>query len=113
MSDELAFAAACRRPFANGTEFDVWMSKWCNFCARDHEMHTETGPGCGLIAASMVDEWPEGWIPEPDDGQFSLPSRLVCTAFIPCEPCGGDPFAEPRAERVAEVTAYWRARRAS
>lgn len=90
------------------------MDKWCNYCARDHGMHRGNGgdPMCGLIGSAMLggDEWPEGWIPEPDDGQFYLPSRMVCTAFTPCEPCGGDPGAEARAERVAEVAAYWKAR---
>lgn len=103
------FTDACRVPFSNGTEGDAWMSKWCQFCARDHQMHGPDGegPGCGLICTAYVREWPEGWIPEPDDGRFSLPSRLVCTAFVPCEPCGGDPGAEARAQRTAEVVAYW------
>lgn len=119
------FAEACQRPFSNGTEGDAWMAKWCTYCARDHAMHMERGDdgewhecgdpadACRLILASMCGEWPEGWIPEPDDGSFSLPSRLICTAFTPCEPCGGDPGAEARAERVAEVTVYWRDRGAA
>lgn len=109
-----AFAAACHRPFSNGTEGDAWMSKWCNHCARDHDLHngSESGPGCNLMSVAMfLEEWPEGWIPEPDDGRFFLPSRLVCAAFEPCTPCGGDPGASDRAERVAEVTAYWAGRR--
>jgi hypothetical protein len=109
-----AFAAACHRPFSNGTEGDAWEAKWCRHCARDHNIHLDHGPGCDLFATAFFDEgWPEGWIPEPDDGRFFLPSRLVCTAFTPCEECGGDPGAEDRAERVAEVTAYWRDRNAS
>lgn len=108
-----AFADACHRPFANGTEGDEWMSKWCRYCARDHNVHGDGngglgGLGCDLVLASMCDEWPEGWIPEPDDGRFFLPSRMVCMAFTPCEPCGGDPGVADRAERVLEVTAYWR-----
>lgn len=106
-----AFSEACRRPFANGTEGEEWMDKWCRYCAHDHGMHNDNGgPYCGLITTSMVGEWPEGWIPEPDDGHFHLPSRMVCMAFTPCEPCGGDPGVADRAERVAEVTAYWRER---
>ena len=34
-----AFTEACRDPFSNGTEGDAWMSKWCRFCAHDHDMH--------------------------------------------------------------------------
>lgn len=109
------FAAACKRPFSNGTEGDAWMSAWCSYCVHDHGMHEHDscGPGCDLILVAMTDGWPEGWIPEPDDGSFSLPSRLVCTRFTACdkEGCDGDPGAEDRAERVAEVTAYWKANR--
>jgi hypothetical protein len=108
-----ALADACHRPFSNGTEGDAWISAWCNHCARDHGLHNggDTQPMCDLIGLSMMaDQWPEGWIPEPDDGKFYLPSRMICTAFAPCEPCGGDPGAEERAERVAEVTVYWKAR---
>lgn len=111
MTGSRYFADACHRPFSNGTEGDAWIDKWCRYCARDHEVHTETGPGCGLMTTAMFgDEWPEGWVPEPDDGRFFLPSRMVCMAFTPCEDCGGDPGADARAERVAEVTAYWAGR---
>ena len=111
---------ACRRPFSNGTEGYSWMDKWCEHCAHDHDMHLPnmSGPGCSIIASCMLadaddypEAWPEAWLPEPDDGAFSLPSRLVCLHFTPCEPCGGDPGAEARAERVAEVKAYWEANR--
>lgn len=104
------FVEACRVPFSNGTEGDAWMGAWCRYCERDHEMHNDgPGPGCEIIASAMVDHdyWPEAWLPEPDDGHFFLPSRLVCGAFTPCNDCGGDPGATERAERVAEVRAYW------
>lgn len=108
-----AFAKACQHAFSNGTEGEAWMSAWCNHCARDHGMHRGNAeqPLCDLILQTMLGSdstWPEGWLPEPDDGDFYLPSRIVCLAFTPCEPCGGDPGAEDRAERVAEVTAYWK-----
>jgi hypothetical protein len=119
-----AFAEACRRPFSNGTEGAAWMAKWCECCARDHPMHHvkddlgnwqtagDPGEACTLILTTMIgDDWPEGWLPEPDDGQFSLPSRLVCTAFTPCVPCGGDPAPEERAALVEAVSMYWRDRR--
>lgn len=101
---------ASHHPFANGTEGLAWQACWCDLCAHDHEMHTPDGcAGCPLLLASLIGEWPEGWLPEPDDGQFFLPSRLICTKFTPCLDCGGDPGAEERAARVAEVTAYWEA----
>lgn len=110
-----AFADACHRPFSNGTEGGAWTAKWCDYCVRDHGLHNggESQPMCDLVMTSMCDEWPEGWIPEPDDGRFFLPSRMICTAFTPCTEgtCTGDPGAEARAERVAEVTAYWAGRR--
>lgn len=101
-------------PFANGTEGEAWMDKWCQYCANDHDIHTGDGGGCDLIVQSMVmgDDWrwPDAWLPEPDDGKFYLPSRMVCGMFTPCEPCGGDPGAEDRKERVAQVQVYWRNR---
>lgn len=108
-----ALSEACRRPFSNGTEGDAWMSKWCNYCAHDHGLHNggENKPMCDLIGSTMFgDVWPEGWLPEPDDGSFALPSRLVCLRFTPCEPCGGDPGATERTERIEAVTVYWRER---
>lgn len=109
-------AAACARtPFANGTEGDAWMAAWCQHCVHDHGMthHDSCGDGCDLILGAMLDQpWPEAWLPEPDDGSFSLPSRLICGQFQPCTlgDCSGDPAPEARAERVAEVTVYWRDR---
>jgi hypothetical protein len=106
-----AFAEACQQPFANGTEGEAWEACWCAYCAHDHQAHIDNyEDGCSLLAISLLDEWPEGWIPDPDDGRSFLPSRLICTAFQPCDDCGGDPGAEERAVRVAEVTAYWRDR---
>src|SRR5690554_6682725 len=107
-----ALSDACRVPFSNGTEGDAWMHKWWSYCANDHQMHGDGGgPGCDLILKAYLREWPgEAWLPEPDDGQFALPSRLCCLAFKPCEPCGGDFGADARAERIAEVTAYWKQR---
>lgn len=108
-------AEACaRRPFANGTEGDAWMSKWCSYCAHDHNMHpggSEDG-GCDVLTHAYFPDdvpWPEAWLPEPDDGRFFLPSRLICRLFEPCTEgaCTGDPVASDRAERVAEVQGYW------
>lgn len=107
-------AATQHVPFSNGTEGEAWVGKWCEYCANDHGMHGmgENPPGCSIIADAYLHDddwrWPEAWLPEPDDGKFALPSRLVCLAFTPCESCGGDPGADARAERVAAVTAYWR-----
>lgn len=103
-------------PFSNGTEQEAWASTWCAYCVHDHEMHEDEGGGCelflvGAIFAGEADwRWPEAWLPEPDDGHFYLPSRLICAKFQPCTKggCTGDPGAVERAERVAEVTAYWK-----
>ena len=94
---------ACKRPFSNGTEGDEWMDKWCFHCAKSD------GYGCELLLHALAPDdvpWPEAWLPEPDDGRFFLPSRMVCLAFE-AKP-EGDPGAEARAERIAEVQAYWR-----
>ena len=106
-------AHACRTvPFSNGTEGDAWMFRWCEFCTHDHKIHTGDGPGCPIIGGAMFERpfrWPEAWLPEPDDGSFALPSRMICGSFTPCTEgdCTGDPGADERSERVAEVTAYW------
>lgn len=110
------------RAFSNGTEGDAWTSKWCDYCAHDHGLHQGGGdqPMCDLVFNSMVHEPgqplnPEVWIAEPDDGRFFLPSRMICLRFTPChgEGCSGDPGAVDRAQRVAEVKAYWRDRGAT
>jgi hypothetical protein len=116
-------AAACkRRPFANGTEGEAWMACWCDVCTHDHSAHTgEYDPAgcCDVIGVSMLPEfpsdefpWPEAWLPQPDDGRFSLPSRLVCGMFEPCTKgaCCGDPGADERPGRVEATTAYWASR---
>lgn len=102
------------RPFSNGSDAETWMDKWCAYCTYDHSIHADTGSGCDLIVEAMVmgDDWvrPEVWLPAPDDGAHVSPSRMICTMFAPCEPCGGDPGAGARAERMTEVQAYWRDR---
>lgn len=109
-------AEACtHRPFSNGTEFSAWFESWCAYCTHDHGMthHEGCGDGCPIILDQMVNvgpewRWPEAWLPEPT-GEFWLPSKLICGQFEPCtqQGCEGDPGADERAERVAEVTAYW------
>lgn len=113
-------AAACRHPFSNGTEQHAWISSWCEFCVHDHGMTHEgaggsygQGQGCPILLDYMVDPdaWPmETWIPEPDDGKFFLPSRMICLKFEAChqDDCEGDPGASERAERVADVLSYWK-----
>lgn len=110
----MSLADATRRvPFSNGTEGQEWMGKWCDLCVHDSALHDHPGggAGCDLIGSALLGaeffSWPEAWLPEPDDGRFFLPSRLVCLQFEPCGSCGGDPGAGERAERVADVQAYW------
>lgn len=105
------------RPFSNGTEGDAWMSKWCEYCAHDHGLHNGNGdqPMCELIGAAMFQRAGEplnveAWIAEPDDGEFHLPSRMICLRFTPChgDGCNGDPAPVERAQRVQLVQDYWR-----
>lgn len=112
-------AAACHRPFANGTEGEAWLSKWCEFCVHDHDAHDDTYNDVCHVSdhAYFPDDvpWPEAWLPEPDDGRHFLPSRLICRLFEPCTKggCTGDPGAAERAERVEIVQGYWRDRMAA
>jgi hypothetical protein len=120
MSDARIGAVTKHKPFSNGTEGDAWMAKWCAYCVRDHGLHPrqpQAGePMCAVIGDAMCTpseqwRWPECWMPEPDDGEFFLPSRMTCALFEPCteDDCTGDPAPDARAERVAEVAVYWRA----
>ena len=115
-------------PFSNGTEADAWMSVWCAYCTHDHGLHTDgtyvdpadPDNSCQLIGEAMLGarydggkwRWPEAWTPEPP-GRFSLPSRMLCGQFTPCTQgdCTGDPGADERARRVAEVHLEWKAHR--
>lgn len=111
MSTRLA-AATSGRPFSNGTEGEAWRSRWCEVCTHDHSMHgpDPEGPGCMILVGSMVgDPWPEAWLPEPDDGEFHLPSRMICGSFQPCtdDACDGDEWPDVRAALVASTTAWW------
>lgn len=112
---------ACERhPFSNGTEGEAWMWRWCEFCVHDHDIShagANGDTGCDLILNAMLPEfpsaeipWPEAWLPEPDDGSFALPSRMVCGQFSACTrgECAGDPGEAERAERMVEVREYWR-----
>lgn len=98
-----ALADACSGiPFSNGTEVEAWMATWCEHCGLCEE-------GCDLqLAAFLPDEfpWPEAWLPEPT-GEHHLPSKMICLAFTPSPV--GDPGADDRAERIKEVTDYWKA----
>lgn len=110
--------------FSNGTEGGAWTASWCDYCIHDHSLHNgatdDDGTGCDLVLNSMIHESgeplnPEAWVAEPDDGQFALPSRMICLLFSPCtrDACEGDPGETERAERVSEVMAYWRERTTS
>jgi len=107
--------------FSNGTEGHAWTSTWCDYCVHDHGQHMENwSDGCELVLNSLVHESgqplnPEAWVAEPDDGQFFLPSRMICLRFKPCyeDGCEGDPGEQDRALRVDQVQAYWRERATS
>jgi hypothetical protein len=61
--------------FANGTEWDVWSSGWCDFC-----QHQET---CPLIVFAMTNErTPAEWV---DDQPGTLVHPYWCTEFAPSE----------------------------
>ncbi len=104
--------------FSNGTEGHAWTSVWCDYCVYDHGQHMENwSDGCELVLNSLVHESgqplnPEAWVAEPDDGQFFLPSRMICLRYKPCheDGCEGDPGEHDRALRVDQVQVYWRQR---
>lgn len=99
--------------FSNGEESRAWEAAWCEHCTHDHAAHDpalDLSDGCQVILWMLVRG--EG-MPDPEcliDGLGSGPNRMICTRFEPCTDgaCTGDPEAEVRAERIAEVTEYWR-----
>ena len=110
-------------PFSNGTERYAWTSAWCDHCEHDHsithdEDDVEPYRSCDLLLGMDLADygkfaWPEAWVPEPTDGRFELPSRMVCLKFKPCHvgDCDGDPYVETRVSVRAEVEAYWKGQR--
>jgi hypothetical protein len=119
--DTNPLADACRNPFSNGTERYAWEGVWCTHCVHDHDVtHEDNGGdgGCPILleydayCGTDAWRWPEAWLPEPDDGKFCLPSRMVCGQFEPCHrgECDGDPTPDIRAAIVSEVTVYWSGR---
>lgn len=107
-----------RIPFSNGTEFEAWQGVWCDHCIYDHGMHDGTSHGCPLLTDILaMDQKIEGFeslpiemVPEPDDGNHAIPSRMICTKFEGCHRCdpnNPDPHAETREAVVKKVRGYW------
>lgn len=97
--------------FANGTEGEAWAHVWCHACAHDHAYHPggddgKATDGCSIILEMLQsDDVPDAITPEPADVLgFHMPPLHLCASFIPCEPCGGDPNPEIRANVVRVVT---------
>lgn len=105
------------KPFSNGSEERWWMGKWCDQCAHDHTMHDGTDTGCDIFAGYLItvgDDFrlPECWVMNRAQPANSLPAlRMVCLKFEPCEPCGGDEWAEIRPALLAETLVALRERR--
>ena len=86
--------------FANGTEFEIWSSKWCEHCAHDHAAHVDEFGGCDLVLQSLIGEHPVEWVPPHD----STPTKYVCQRFTACTDCGGDPIETLRSGLLAGAT---------
>ena len=53
---------------SNGTEGDMFMSRWCQYCVKD-----SAPMGCGILGRSMAGVQPSQWV--------QTESGPVCTAF--------------------------------
>ncbi len=82
-----------QRPFANGTEYELWSGHWCSRCARD--AFAEHGAGCPLLTIALLDQrTPAEWFDhEPGDRA----ERYRCIEFR-SRGGGGDPEPRPRPE---------------
>jgi hypothetical protein len=91
--------------FSNAESGTAWFATWCDHCLRDHGMHTGHGDGCELACRIVAGETPTEIVPEPP-GSFHLLPYHICSAFTPCNPCGGDPAPETRRDLIAHVSAH-------
>lgn len=92
------------RYISNGTEGDIWTSRWCDRCAEDHDYsHIANGDGadgCRIILRLILDEYPIPELTEHTDKGW--PDALECRMFSPCQRChpgrGDEPPQPPPAD---------------
>lgn len=68
---------------SNGTEGEIFMSRFCYKCRHDNFDHDTCEGGCGILLRTMVfsisdDEYPREWIIGTD-------GQPTCSAFDNCD----------------------------
>jgi hypothetical protein len=84
---EITADAADRPPFANGTEGEIWMARWCEECANDSPELVDRGEGCPLLLIALLGKTPKEWPVNPTGGDYT------CDEFVqaPEWPADDDP----------------------
>lgn len=97
--DEAKTEAAEGSPFSNGTDGEMWMSRWCERCSNDPvDPEEQAENGCPLILIALEGYTPAEWLRQSQDS----PDRFHCVEYRGRDDGNGDsddgppPPVEPR-----------------
>jgi hypothetical protein len=91
--DQISADAEEKRPFSNGTEFDVWADDHCYACVNDSP---EVEVYCPILTVALQGHWPVEWTRRmwpADDPSFEIVDG--CTDFEERRDDGGGPEPDP------------------
>lgn len=90
--DEAKTEAREGSPFSNGTEGEMWMSRWCERCSNDPvDPEEQATNGCPLILIALEAHTPAEWLPQP----FESPDRYHCIEYRSPDDGPGEPQPIP------------------
>lgn len=86
-----------RRPFSNGSEFDIWAHRHCYECVHDN---ASTELFCPILTVALLGKWPAEWVrrtvewrSERASGSYEVVD--TCTEFEERRDGGGPGDGEP------------------
>jgi hypothetical protein len=98
--DEIKADVDPKRPFSNGTEYEIWASSHCYECV--NEDFGSTDSYCPILSVALLDGWPKEWtrqLHKWEIGDASGEYEVVdtCTEFVqrPDWPGDDDPDDGP------------------
>lgn len=82
--DAIEAAARPGAAFSNGTEFEIWSSRWCAGCRNDAD---QDSGGCPILLVALLGEvTPAEWEKHrPTERGAALGGRYRCTEFTSLE----------------------------